>query len=96
MKLKMITTMAGPDGCVNAGDVADIDPTLADALIAGGYAVALDGAADLTDEEIAEKVSFAEDQRLQEMLDKQMGGPADKAPADFQRSTDLVGSKKRS
>jgi hypothetical protein len=38
MRVKMITTAAGPDGVFLAGQVVDIEEKLAKAFIAGGYA----------------------------------------------------------
>lgn len=38
MKVIMQTTMAGPDGVVQAGRVANVNPRKAKALIAGGFA----------------------------------------------------------
>lgn len=42
MRVKMKTTMCGPDGTVQAGAVADVDEVKAAALIEGGFADALD------------------------------------------------------
>jgi len=39
MKVLMQTTMAGPKGVVQAGHVANVNPSKAKALIAGGYAL---------------------------------------------------------
>ena len=42
MKIRMRTTMAGPDGgCVQAGEIIDLDETRARALIDEGWAVAV-------------------------------------------------------
>lgn len=38
MRVKMLTTAAGPDGVFLAGQVVDVDDRLAKAFIAGGYA----------------------------------------------------------
>jgi len=38
MRIKMKTTMAGPEGVASADAVTDVDPRRADALIEGGYA----------------------------------------------------------
>ena len=41
MRIKMLTTMAGPDGSANAGQVIDMDDERAVALLEGGYAEAV-------------------------------------------------------
>ncbi len=41
MKVKLLTTMAGPEGTVLAGQIADLDDARARELIAGGYAEAV-------------------------------------------------------
>lgn len=43
MKVKMITTMAGPGIVAVAGQEVDIQSVLAKDLIAGGYAVSCEG-----------------------------------------------------
>ncbi len=42
MRVRMLATAAGPGGVFLAGQVVDIDPKLAKAFIAGGYAEAVD------------------------------------------------------
>ena len=42
MKVKLYTTMAGPDGTHMAGSVVDMGDEQAQALIDGGYAVEVD------------------------------------------------------
>lgn len=39
MKVRMKTTMAGPDGGASAGSVVDLAPATAERLVHGGYAV---------------------------------------------------------
>lgn len=39
MRIRMITTAAGPAGTFLAGQVADVDPKLGEAWVAGGFAV---------------------------------------------------------
>ncbi len=41
MKVKLLTTMAGPEGVILAGQIADLDDARARELIAGGYAEAV-------------------------------------------------------
>ncbi|MBX9877628.1 MAG: hypothetical protein K2Y22_04150 [Candidatus Obscuribacterales bacterium] len=43
MKVKMNTTMAGPDGVVLAGKSVEVDEEFGAELVKGGYAVSLDG-----------------------------------------------------
>lgn len=42
MRIKMKSTMAGPDGNASPGQVIDVPDTEARALLAGGYAEAVD------------------------------------------------------
>lgn len=42
MRVKMLTTAAGPEGVFPAGQVVDVDEKLAKAFIAGGYAEVVD------------------------------------------------------
>jgi len=51
MKVRMLTTAAGPDGVYTAGEVWDAPDAEASALIAAGAAVALD--APIADEQLA-------------------------------------------
>lgn len=44
MKIKMLTTMAGPEGVSQEGAIVEKDEESARALIKGGYAVAVDDA----------------------------------------------------
>jgi hypothetical protein len=37
MKVKMITTMAGPDGGANPGQIIEVDEGKGKALVAGGF-----------------------------------------------------------
>lgn len=39
MKVRMITTMAGPDGTAVAGSVVDVPSEKAEALVHGGFAM---------------------------------------------------------
>ncbi len=41
MKVKLLTTMAGPEGVILAGQIADLDDARARELIARGYAEAV-------------------------------------------------------
>jgi len=43
MKVKIKTLLAGPGGIIQPGQIADVDPEQAVALIAGGFAVAVEG-----------------------------------------------------
>lgn len=42
MKIRMLTLAAGPDGVLQAGKIAEVPEATARALIAGGYAVAVE------------------------------------------------------
>lgn len=42
MKIRMITTLAGPHQVLMSGSEADVDPREAKALIAGGFAEAIE------------------------------------------------------
>lgn len=42
MKVRMRANMSGPNGCINAGQIADVDPEFGAALIKGRYADAVD------------------------------------------------------
>ena len=42
MRIKMLTTAAGPDGVYLAGQVVNVNDKLAEAFIAGGYAERLE------------------------------------------------------
>lgn len=42
MRVKMLTTAAGPDGVFLAGQVVDVKDELGKAFVAGGYAEAVD------------------------------------------------------
>ena len=44
MKIKMKTTMAGPDGIATVGSVVELSDDQAKDLIAGGYAVSMEPA----------------------------------------------------
>lgn len=39
MRVRMLTTAAGPEGVLMAGEVVDVPVQVATALLAGGYAV---------------------------------------------------------
>jgi len=41
-KVKLLTTMAGPEGCFVPGQVIDVDEKKAKELISGGYAEAVE------------------------------------------------------
>lgn len=45
MKIKMITLYAGPAGVMQAGETHEVEPKLANDLIAGKYAVAVKASA---------------------------------------------------
>lgn len=45
MRVRMLTTAAGPQGVYRIGETWTVDPDTASQLIAGGYAVAVDSAA---------------------------------------------------
>ncbi|WP_337175383.1 hypothetical protein [Paludisphaera sp.] len=42
MKIRMLTILAGPGGCVDAGAEADVPLAMAIDLVSGGYAEALE------------------------------------------------------
>lgn len=42
MRVKMLSTAAGPDGTFRAGETWALDPALANQFVTGGYAVAVD------------------------------------------------------
>lgn len=42
MKIKMRTLATGPDGTLHAGQVYDLPPAQANALVEGGYAVKIE------------------------------------------------------
>jgi hypothetical protein len=42
-RVVMVATMAGPEGVLRAGEVREVEDGLADELLAGGYAVEVDG-----------------------------------------------------
>lgn len=42
MRVKLLTKMAGPDGCHSQGEVIDVSATVAASLICGEFAVRVD------------------------------------------------------
>jgi hypothetical protein len=45
MRIQLTAVMAGPTGSYQAGEIADVDAAEAQALIEGGYAVAVEAPA---------------------------------------------------
>ena len=55
MRVRMITTLAGPQGAVSAGQEVDFDAKTATSLIQGGYAQAVKAPVETTSIEPPEK-----------------------------------------
>lgn len=60
MRIRMLATMAGPQGVYRPGDVLDVDETAGKSLVAGGYAELIGPPAPVeTAEEPTERVEQA-------------------------------------
>lgn len=53
MKIRLITRLAGPDGCFAPGSVIDVSASQAAALIAGQYGVRVDEDTPVVEQSVA-------------------------------------------